>query len=68
MWVSFADRVPASTARAIGPALVREATVLRGSMDLGSCDRLFPDQDVLPDGGFVTLIAAPMQVVSARTG
>jgi TOTE conflict system primase-like protein len=34
--------------------------VLRGSMDLRSYDRLFPNQDVLPDGGFGNLIAAPL--------
>ena len=31
------------------------------SMDLRSYDRLFPNQDVLPDGGFCNLIAAPLQ-------
>jgi hypothetical protein len=35
--------------------------VLRGSMDLRSYDRLFPSQDVLPDGGYGNLIAAPLQ-------
>ncbi|MDO5696948.1 MAG: hypothetical protein Q4G51_03130 [Dermatophilus congolensis] len=30
-------------------------------MDLRSYDRLFPNQDVMPDGGFGNLIAAPMQ-------
>jgi hypothetical protein len=40
---------------------VHEATVLRGSMDLRSYDRLFPNQDVLPEGGFGNLIAAPLQ-------
>ncbi|WP_245908817.1 TOTE conflict system archaeo-eukaryotic primase domain-containing protein [Pseudosporangium ferrugineum] len=35
--------------------------VLRGSMDLRSYDRLFPNQDVLPDRGLGNLIAAPLQ-------
>lgn len=60
VWAFFADRIPAGTARAIGTALVHEAMVLRGSMDLRSYDRLFPSQDVLPDGGFGNLIAAPL--------
>jgi len=30
-------------------------------MDLRSYDRLFPNQDVLPEGGFGNLIAAPLQ-------
>lgn len=61
VWAFFAGAIPASTARAIGTALVHEAMVLRGSMDLRSYDRLFPNQDVLPDGGYGNLIAAPMQ-------
>jgi superfamily II DNA or RNA helicase len=60
VWIFFTDTVPAATARAVGTALLHEAMVLRGSMDLRSYDRLFPNQDVLPDGGFGNLIAAPL--------
>ena len=61
VWVFFTDKVPAAVARAVGTVLVHEAMVLRGSMDLRSYDRLFPNQDVLPEGGFGNLIAAPLQ-------
>jgi len=61
VWILFSGAVPAVTARAIGTWLVHEAMVLRGSMDLRSYDRLFPNQDVLPAGGFGNLIAAPLQ-------
>ncbi|WP_245714620.1 TOTE conflict system archaeo-eukaryotic primase domain-containing protein [Micromonospora inyonensis] len=61
VWVFFTGAVAAATARAVGTVLLREAMVLRGSMDLRSYDRLFPNQDVLPDGGFGNLIAAPLQ-------
>lgn len=61
VWVFFTGAVSAATARAVGTILLREAMVLRGSMDLRSYDRLFPNQDVLPDGGFGNLIAAPLQ-------
>ena len=61
VWVFFAAPVDASVARAAGTVLLREAMVLRGSMDLRSYDRLFPNQDVMPDGGFGNLIAAPLQ-------
>lgn len=61
VWVFFAAPVAASAARALGTVLLREAMVLRGSMDLRSYDRLFPNQDVMPDGGFGNLIAAPLQ-------
>ena len=68
VWVFFTDAVPAATARAVGTALLHEAMVLRGSMDLRSYDRLFPNQDVLPDGGFGNLIAAPLQGRRRRDG
>ena len=61
VWILFSGAVPAVTARAVGTLLVHEAIVLRGSMDLRSYDRLFPNQDVVPDGGFGNLIAAPLQ-------
>jgi hypothetical protein len=60
VWIFFTDTLPAVTARAVGTALLHEAMVLRGSMDLRSYDRLFPNQDVVPDGGFGNLIAAPL--------
>jgi superfamily II DNA or RNA helicase len=68
VWVFFTDRIPASVARAVGTVLVHEAMVLRGSMDLRSYDRLFPNQDVLPQGGFGNLIAAPLQGRRRRDG
>ena len=68
VWILFSGAVPASTARAVGTWLVHEAMVLRGSMDLRSYDRLFPNQDVLPEGGFGNLIAAPLQGRRRRDG
>nr|BFE63966.1 hypothetical protein GCM10020063_084920 [Dactylosporangium thailandense] len=57
----FTEAISAAVARSVGTALIHGATVLRGSMDLRSYDRLFPNQDVLPEGGFGNLIAAPLQ-------
>jgi len=68
VWTLFAEDTAASTARAIGTVLVHEAMVLRGSMDLRSYDRLFPNQDVLPDGGLGNLIAAPLQGQRRKDG
>jgi hypothetical protein len=61
VWIFFTSPVSAAVARALGTVLLHEAMVLRGSMDLRSYDRLFPNQDVLPEGGFGNLIAAPLQ-------
>jgi superfamily II DNA or RNA helicase len=68
VWVFFTEAVAAAVARSIGTALVHEAIVLRGSMDLRSYDRLFPNQDALPEGGFGNLIAAPLQGQRRRDG
>lgn len=61
VWVFFAGPVAGATARLVGTSLLHDAMMLRGTMDLRSYDRLFPNQDVLPDGGFGNLIAAPLQ-------
>lgn len=61
VWIFFTDAVPAATARNMGTFLLHEAMSMRGSMDLRSYDRLFPNQDVLPSGGFGNLIAAPLE-------
>jgi hypothetical protein len=45
VWVFFAERVPATSARRIGVHLLREAMTVRGELDLLSYDRLFPAQD-----------------------
>jgi len=60
VWIFFTDMVPATTARQLGTALVREAIAVRGRMDLRCYDRLFPSQDVLPGRGPGNLIAAPL--------
>ena len=68
VWVFFADAIPATIARAVGTVLLREAMLLRGTMDLTSYDRLFPNQDVMPEGGFGNLIAAPLEGVRRPQG
>lgn len=68
VWAFFAGPIPASTARAVGTLLVHEAMVLRGAMDLRSYDRLFPNQDVLPEGGLGNLIAAPLNGERRKDG
>lgn len=47
VWVFFTDPVPAALARQLATGLLRDAITLRGRMNLGSYDRLFPSQDVL---------------------
>ena len=68
VWVFFTQAVTGELARQLGMALLREAMAIRGTMNLGSYDRLFPSQDVLPAGGIGNLIAAPLFGRSRRDG
>jgi superfamily II DNA or RNA helicase len=68
VWVFFAAPVPASEARALGAALLRQAMTARAELDLSSYDRFFPSQDFLPKAGFGNLIALPLQGERARAG
>ncbi|HET6911710.1 MAG TPA: DEAD/DEAH box helicase family protein [Mycobacteriales bacterium] len=68
VWVFFSDAVPAAQARELGTTLLREAMTMSGRMNLASYDRLFPSQDLLPDGGIGNLIAAPLQGRHRRRG
>lgn len=61
VWIFFTRPVPAVQARRLGTGLLRETMVARGEMELTSYDRLFPNQDFMPKGGFGNLIALPLQ-------
>lgn len=43
-------------------------TMEKASLDLDSYDRLFPNQDTMPKGGFGNLIALPFQGKSSKSG
>lgn len=61
IWIFFAAPVAAVAARRLGTHVLRETMIARAEMDLASYDRLFPNQDFLPRGGFGNLIALPLQ-------
>lgn len=60
-WIFFEDKLPAFTARRLGSFLLTETMSKRYQLDMKSYDRLFPNQDTLPKGGFGNLIALPLQ-------
>jgi hypothetical protein len=60
-WIFFAEPVPACSARQLGAALVSYTCNRTRQLSLTSYDRLFPNQDTLPKGGFGNLIALPLQ-------
>ncbi len=68
LWIFFSEPVSCTLARALGTALLTEAMERSGSMKLDSYDRMFPNQDTLPKGGFGNLIALPLQGQARRKG
>jgi superfamily II DNA or RNA helicase len=66
VWIFFSEAVPASVARKLGCYLLTETMTRRHQLGMDSYDRLFPNQDNLPKGGFGNLIALPLQKVPAE--
>jgi superfamily II DNA or RNA helicase len=60
-WVFFAGRVSARDARRLGTAIISHTCSRTRQLKLASYDRLFPNQDTMPKGGFGNLIALPLQ-------
>jgi TOTE conflict system, Archaeo-Eukaryotic Primase domain/Type III restriction enzyme, res subunit len=60
VWVLFAEAVAARVARSVGSVLLTQA-MSRSAIATSSYDRLFPNQDTMPTGGFGNLIALPLQ-------
>jgi len=60
-WLFFSEPVPSSLARSLGCFLITESMARRHQLPMSSYDRLFPNQDTLPKGGFGNLIALPLQ-------
>jgi superfamily II DNA or RNA helicase len=61
VWLFFREAVPASLARKLGSHILTETMDRRPDIGLDSYDRFFPNQDTLPQGGFGSLIALPLQ-------
>jgi superfamily II DNA or RNA helicase len=61
VWIFFDCPVSATDARRLGCALLTRTMENRHEVGLDSYDRLFPNQDTMPRGGFGNLIALPLQ-------
>lgn len=68
VWLFFHEAVPATLARKLGSFILTETMECRPEIGLASYDRLFPNQDTLPKGGFGNLIALPLQKVPRDSG
>jgi len=68
VWVFFEEAVPAREARQLGAALISHTCAASRQLQLSSYDRLFPNQDTMPKGGFGNLIALPLQKEARQRG
>lgn len=60
-WIFFSGSVSARDARRLGTAIISRTCARTRQLKLESYDRLFPNQDSMPKGGFGNLIALPLQ-------
>jgi superfamily II DNA or RNA helicase/very-short-patch-repair endonuclease len=61
VWFFFEEPIAAGVARRLGSHILTETMERRPDLGLDSYDRLFPNQDTLPKGGFGNLVALPLQ-------
>jgi len=61
VWMFFSQPIPAIDARKLGSYLLTETMESYPDLGFASYDRLFPNQDIMPSGGFGNLIALPLQ-------
>lgn len=67
-WVFFAGKVSARDARRLGTSIISHACTRTRQLKFESYDRLFPNQDTMPKGGFGNLIALPLQKQPRENG
>ena len=67
-WIFFASRVSARDARRLGTAIISHTCSRTRQLKLESYDRLFPNQNMMPKGGFGNLIALPLQKLPRESG
>ncbi|WP_311767269.1 TOTE conflict system archaeo-eukaryotic primase domain-containing protein [Burkholderia cenocepacia] len=68
VWIFFRSAVPARDARRLGTAIISRTCARTRQLKLASYDRLFPNQDTMPRGGFGNLIALPLQKTPREQG
>lgn len=68
VWIFFTQPLSAAIARRLGSALITLTCETERLLHLKSYDRLFPNQDTMPKGGFGNLIALPLQKTPRENG
>lgn len=68
LWIFFSESVSCTMARKLGSGLLTLAMERNHLVRFDSYDRLFPNQDIMPSGGFGNLIALPLQGQARKAG
>lgn len=68
LWFFFETPIMASQARTFGTQLLTLAMQNHAKLKFSSYDRMFPNQDTMPKGGFGNLIALPLQKKARANG
>lgn len=68
IWIFFDKPTSALLARKLGSGLISKTMENYSDIDFKSYDRLFPNQDTMPKGGFGNLIALPLQGQARKNG
>ncbi|MCC5851071.1 MAG: hypothetical protein JJU29_23525 [Verrucomicrobia bacterium] len=68
LWCFFSEPILAHLARKLATLLLTRTMERRPDLGFASYDRIFPNQDTLPKGGFGNLIALPLQGLAREQG
>ena len=68
LWFFFENNISAHMARNFGTKILKLAMQNRHSISFESFDRMFPNQDEIPNGGYGNLIALPLQGRAVKDG
>lgn len=68
VWIFFESPVPAKMARQLVSGLLTLAMAQNKQISFSSYDRILPNQDTMPAGGFGNLIALPLQGMARKSG
>ncbi|HBL40481.1 MAG TPA: helicase, partial [Ruminococcaceae bacterium] len=66
IWIFFSSPMEAKTARAFVSSILTAAMEKCSKVNFKSYDRCFPNQDIMPKGGFGNLIALPLQGLARK--
>lgn len=61
IWFFFSEAIKAKVARNFGFVILKAASLNAFDFSLSSFDRMIPNQDFVPSGGFGNLVALPLQ-------